>query len=181
MRVKYYSSEGIVLAKKNYSEADRIIILLTRNWGKLHILAKGVRKPISKKRGSLEIFSRIRFSASQTKGLALITEVEIIDSFNSIRANLKKVAVAYFFMEVLGRVLHEGERHNDVYEITLSYIDKLRCGVKLGKLRADFIYKVLVSLGFWPKGKEMNNPDLVLEEVIERKVNSIRVGKRLLS
>ena len=41
--------------------------------------------------------------------------------------------------------------------------------------------KILVLLGFWPKERIMDNPDKVLEEVVEREISSARVGKKLLS
>ncbi len=51
----------------------------------------------------------------------------------------------------------------------------------LKKLRKEFIYEVLVTLGYWPKGRKMDNPDYELENVIERDISSARVGKKLLS
>jgi len=38
----------------------------------------------------------------------------------------------------------------------------------------------LVIAGFWPKEKKLVNPDEKLEEVIERSINSIRVGRKVL-
>lgn len=191
MRPKRYSSEGIVLARRNYSEADRILAVYCKKFGKLSLMAKGVRKPKSRKRGSLEVFSHIKFSASRGKNLDLITEVEIIDSFASMRRSLKKVAVAYYLMEVVGRVTREGEKNNEFYSHILATLRALQArglsasgGKKaeaLKKLRKGFVYNTLVLLGFWPKGKPMDNPDKVLENVVEREIFSARVGKKLLS
>ena len=178
---KNYSSEAIVLARRNYSEADRILVVLTKNFGKISLLAKGVRLPKSKKRGHLEVFSHIKFSASKGKSLDLITEAEMIDSYAEIRANLKKVSVAYFFMEGVGRLIHEGEKNEQLFNFMLDYLNKLRESSHLRKLRLNYIYDILVILGFWPKGRRMDNPDFVLEEVTERKLTSLRVGKKLFS
>ena len=78
------------MARQNYSEADRILKLFTKHYGKVSIIAKGVRKPKSRKRGSLEVFGHIKFAASRGKNLDLMTEVEIIDSFELVRKSLKR-------------------------------------------------------------------------------------------
>ena len=156
-------------------------MVFSKHYGKIHLLAKGVRKLKSRKRGYLEVFSHIKFSAARGKNLDLVTEVEIIDSYPMIRKNLKKVAVAYYFMEVVGRVTREDEKTGKLYSYLLETLEKLKTSKALKKLRIDFIYKTLVLSGFWPKGKAMDNPDAALEDVTEREINSIRVGKKLLS
>ena len=181
MRGKRYSSEGIVLARRSYSEADRILVVYSKNYGKISFMAKGVRKPKSRKRGSLEVFSHIKFSAARGRNLDIIEEAEIIDSFQTIRKSLKKVAVAYYLMEVVGRVTREDEKNEKFFILILKYLQNLKTTKSLRKLREEFIFQTLVLLGFWPKGRRMDNPDKILENVVEREINSIRVGKKLLS
>jgi DNA repair protein RecO (recombination protein O) len=127
------------------------------------------------------VFSRLKFSVAKGKNLDILTEAEIIDSFSTIRKNLKKVAVAYYLMEVVGRVTREDEKNEEFYTYILATLKGLKTAEALRKLRKDFVYGVLVLIGFWPKGKTMDNPDKVLEDVIERELYSARVGKKLLS
>lgn len=181
MKPRSYSSEAIVLARRNYSEADRIIVVYSKDYGKLSLIAKSVRKTKSRKRGSIEVFSHIRFSAAKTKNLDILTEAEIISSFPQIRKNLKKVTVAYYFTEVVGRLTHEGEKNDKLFLLLLKYIHSLRKETALKKLREKFVKDVVILLGYWPKGKPINNFDRLLEEITERNMNSIRVGKKLLS
>ncbi len=180
MIARSYKSEGIVLGRRIYGEADRILILYTRDFGKLSLLAKGVRKPKSRKRGHIEVFSYIRFSASRGKGLDIITEVEKKSNFSPIRKSLKKVAVAYYFMEVTGKITGGEEKNEELFDLILDYLRRLEREDRLSPLRKKFVTDVLVLLGFWPKGKPMLNPDMVLEDVVEREINSARVGKRVL-
>ncbi len=181
MRLRSYSSEAIVLARRNYSEADRIIVVYSKGYGKLSLIAKSVRKIKSRKRGSIEVFSHIRFSAAKTKSLDILTEAEIISSFPQIRKNLKKVSVAYYFTEVVGRLTHEGKRNEKLFSLLLKYIHSLRKETALKKLRENYVKDVVILLGYWPKGKPIKNPDLLLEEITERSINAVRVGKKLLS
>lgn len=178
---RQYRAVGVVIARRDYGEADRILVVLTKEKGRISFIAKGVRRPKSRKRGHLEVFSQIKFGAVQGRGLDIIIEVETLNNFSRVRKDLKKVAVGYYFCEVIGRVTRDGEKNEEIYELLIEYLGKLGKLEKLGKIRKRFVEEVLVSLGFWPKGKVMTDPDTVLEEVAERKMNSVRVGKRVLS
>lgn len=174
-----YSDEGIVLARRNFGEADRILSVYSKHHGKISLLAKGVRRPGSRKRGHVEIFTFVKFSATQGKNLDIVTEAEIIDSFSEVRKSLKKISLAYYFMEVIGRITHEGEPNYELFNLILENLQRLKDEKKLKKLRLDFVLKLLIILGFWPRGKPLLDPDLVLSEVIERKLSSVRVGKKM--
>ena len=174
-----YSSEGIILSRKNYSEADRILTIFSKNYGKLQMLAKGVRKVKSRKRGAIEVFSEIKFSAARTKGLDLITEVETLDNHPVIRKNLKKVSLAYFFVEVTQRLINAEEKNLDAYYLLSRYLEELENEIKLRELKDRFLHGLFVTLGYWPAGKELTSPDSLLAEVVERAINSQKVGKKL--
>jgi DNA repair protein RecO (recombination protein O) len=181
MNIRSFSDEGIVLARRNYGEADRILVLFSKHHGRISLLAKGIRRLTSRKRGHLEVFNYLKFQAIKGKGLDLIVEAETIDDFQIIRKNLKKVSLAYYFMEVAGRITHESEPNWELFDSILDYMDKLKTEIKLKKLRLNFIVDLLTITGFWPKGEVLINPDGKLEEVIERQLNSVRVGKKINS
>lgn len=175
-----YTSCGIVLGRKDYAEADRIVSLFSRDYGKIFTIAKSVRKPKSKKRGHIEIFSLVDFQAVKGKGLDLITEVEIVDDFKEIRKDLSRVSLAYYFVEVIGKITHENEKNQHLFDLAVDYLNRLKHDSGLKSLRFDFVSDVLVLMGYWPEGKRIDSPDSVLEDVIERQISSIRVGKRML-
>lgn len=179
MIIHSYSSEGIILGRKNFGEADRIISIYSKHFGRLSLLAKGVRRPTSRKRGHIEIFSRINFQATSGKGMDIMTEVDVVDDFPQIRASLKKVSLAYYFCEVIGKITHEGEENIELYNLILENFERLKNAKLLKKLRLNFLTDVLVLLGFWPGDKILQNPDTELERVIEKNVYSVRVGKKV--
>ena len=180
MKSRGYSDQGVVLARRNFGEADRIVVIFSENHGKVSLLAKGVRKPKSRKRGHIEVFSLIKFQAVKTNSIDLITEAETIDSFEVVRKDLKKVSVAYFFVEAIGKITHDGEPHQNIFEILVKFLNLLKTTPNLKFLRNDFTKELLIATGFWPLGKKLDDPDTVLEEVTERRMNSIRVGKKVI-
>lgn len=177
MKPRSYTSEGVVLAKKNYGEADKILVIFSKKFGKVSLIAKSIRRPKSRKRGHLEVFNKITFQGIKGQGLDLLTEAEVIDDYKHLRQDLKRVSVAYYFCEVVGKITHEGEAHEDVYLLLASSLQRLQTEKQLKSFRLDFIFKLLTILGYWPKDKTLIDHDNVLEEVIERSINSMRVGK----
>ena len=178
--MRNYSSEAFVLARRNFGEADRILTLFTRDFGKISVIAKGVRKPTSRKRGGIEIFSHIKFSAISGKTLDILIEVKVINAFDEVRHDLRRVSIGYYISELITKITRDNEEHSEIFNVLKKYFLKLTTSKNLKQLRLEFIQEVLTTLGFWPDGKKMDNPDLVLESVIERKMHSSRVGKKML-
>lgn len=181
MKQRTYTSEGIVLSRKNYSEADRILVVLSKHFGKLSLLAKGVRKIKSKKRGHIEIFSKLKFSAVRGGGMDIITETETIDDFKGVRVNLNKISLAYYFCEVINKITQEDGHPSSVYILLSTVLEQLEKETELKKLRMKFIYDLLTDMGYWPLSKKLIDADTVLADILERKINSVRVGKKVLS
>lgn len=180
MRQKTYTSEGIILSRKNYSESDRILVCFSKHFGKITLLAKGIRKIKSKKRGHLEIFSKIKFSVAYGHGFDIMTEAETINDFAGVRLNLNKISLAYYFCEVVNKITHEDGRASTVYSLLSTALEQLEKETELKKLRLKFIFDLLIEMGYWPENKKMIDADIVLEDVLERKLSSVRVGKQML-
>lgn len=181
MKQRTYSSEGIILKRSNFGEADRILIVFSKRYGKITLLAKGIRKLGSRKRGHLEIFSKVKFSAVTSTGFDILTEAEAISNFTKLRLNLNRVTLAYYFCEVLNKITKEDEKHDELFDLLENSLKELETANNLKTLRKDFIVNLLIELGYWPENKKMIDHDSELEDVLERKINSLRVGKKVLS
>ena len=46
--MKFFDSNGIVINKKDFGEADRYITIFTETFGKVNVLVKGIRKSKNK-------------------------------------------------------------------------------------------------------------------------------------
>lgn len=180
MKQHSYSSEGIVLSRKNYGEADRILIVISKDFGKLSLLAKGIRKIKSKKRGHLEIFSKVKFSAINGHGMDIMIEAQTLNDYAGVRVNLNKISLAYYFCEVVNKITHEDQQQSLVFRLLSLALEELEQTTKLKELRMKFIYDLLTNMGYWPEDKKLIDADIVLDDVIERKINSLRVGKQIL-
>lgn len=179
MRSHAYTTEAIVVSRKVSGEADYYMTLLTKDKGKLGVTARSVRKVTSRKRGHLEVGSYVRVGITDGD-FPTITEAVMIQSFPEIRANLKKLSLMYYFMEVASSFARDPEYAEVIFDILLSYIEKLTVTTTLKTLRRDFVCELMIACGFWPEGKVMSDPDQALDGVLERMPRSLRIGKKLM-
>lgn len=62
MSSTYHTTEGIVIKKAPYNEHDFLVRILTRDFGKIEVLAKGARKLFSKLNPSIDFLDLVEFS-----------------------------------------------------------------------------------------------------------------------
>ena len=176
-----FSSRAIILRKRDYSESDKIIVAFSQDKGKISFIAKGIKKLKSKKRGSIEVGNIVSISVTRPEGMGILTEALLLKSFDNTRKNLNKLSVMYYFCEVVDKLTQPEEPNPELFNLLLKYLSRLSQDNKLKQLRKKFIYDTLVLVGFWPKDRLMDNPDQILEDVLERRLSSERVGKKLMS
>ena len=70
--------EGIILQHSDWGEADRLLTIYTRELGKVRVLAKGVRKPRSRKAGHIEPFTRTVLLLARGRDLFILTQAEML-------------------------------------------------------------------------------------------------------
>ena len=176
-----YTTEGIILKRINFGEADKILTLFSKHFGKIHLLAKGIRKTKSRKGGNLELFNWVRIFAAKGRNLDLVTEVEVIKSFQNWRKDLNRVALAYHFVELVDRLTAEEAKNREVFQLLVDSLEKLGADIDLEDLRDEFERKLLEELGFWPRDKSTDKFDLnaYIEKLIEKRLNSRRVFKEI--
>lgn len=174
-----YKTEGIVLKRTNIGEADKIITLFTKHYGKLRLMAKGIRKTKSRKAGSLEPFNEVKLQIAKGRNLDLITETQIIDSPQSWRKNLLKVTVAYYLCELVDKLTADSQVHKNVFELLKETLLQIE-SANLTKLVRGFEEQVLDELGFGIPEDIRKQPGTLksyIEEVTERQINSPKLVK----
>src|SRR3972149_5950184 len=111
----YLSTEAVVLSRRNFGEADRIITLFTRDHGKVTVLAKGVRRPRSKKAGHLEIGSWCKVFIARGKNLDLLTEVELKRAFGISEFSESKAHKIYHLLEIIKNITADGQKNKKAF------------------------------------------------------------------
>lgn len=169
MRDRTYSTEAVILARRNFGEADRLLTIFSKHYGRIRVIAKGIRRTTSRKRGSLELFSYIRLLLARGKNMDIVTDVEVKNNFSAFRKDLTKVGVAYHLVEVVSRLTAEHQEHREIFDLLIDSLNRLHETDywKLHSLIQSFKVQVLEELGFLERGKPIpKNLDFYIEDLI---------------
>lgn len=179
LRDKTYTTEAIVLARKNYGEADRLLTVFSKHYGKLRIIAKGIRRPTSRKKSSLELFSYVRLFLVKGKNLDIVTDAEAKNSFSSWRKDLTRVGIAYHLAEVITRLSPERQEHREVFDLVVTSFQSLSAADYWGlyPLIQSFKLRLLEELGYLERGK---SPPRDLDSFIGDLINGELKTKKFL-
>lgn len=103
-----FNTKGIILARVDYSEADRIITLLTPDHGKIKVLAKAVRKSKSKLAGGLELFSISEIGVLVGRGeINTLVSSRLVVHFSNIVKSIERTTLAYGLIKQLDKATED--------------------------------------------------------------------------
>jgi DNA repair protein RecO (recombination protein O) len=123
---RIYRTEGVVLRRQDFGEADRVVTLYSPTHGKLRAIAKGVRRPKSRLGGHVELFTHTGVLVAQGRNLDIITQAEILRPYTAIRDDLWRAAYACYCAELVDRLTEERLEHRAVFDLLLqvfAYLD----------------------------------------------------------
>ncbi|MHB0858462.1 MAG: DNA repair protein RecO [Anaerolineae bacterium] len=146
---RLYRTEGLVLREMNYAEADRILTLLTPN-GKLSVVAKGIRRPTSRKVGHLGLFGRARILVAKGRNLDIVTQAESLEEFEGLRTDLLRFTYACYAGELVARLAEEEEGSRELYELLLETLRRFDTESDLALWARYFELRLLSYSGYQP-------------------------------
>lgn len=150
-RERTFRTEAIVIRRSDFGEADRLLTLYSREFGKISAIAKGARKPQSRKTGHVELFMRSKFFIAKGRNLDIVTQAEMIDSYAGIRADLMRVSYASYAVELLDRFTVEEDRHTGIYDLLANTLSRLAEVDDLGLTTRYYELHLLALAGFQPQ------------------------------
>lgn len=145
---KTYRTQAIILKRINVNEADRLITIFSKDYGKQKLIAKGIRKITSRKKGHLELFTLVKLLVVKGKNLDLITEAETVANFPQLRQNLNRVRIAYLLAELIDKLTAENQEQAAVYQLLVDNLTLLNSQEASPDLILNFEKKLLELLGF---------------------------------
>ena len=172
---KNFTTNAIVLKRRNYSESDRILTILTADQGKFDVLAKGVRKTKSRKRGHIELFTHLQAHIIETKWIPLLTQANSLNQFHlhpqqNYQEQSTKLHSAYHLAEITDRLLPESDPQPEIYDYLLKSFHYIQnSNPDLPKLHKSYKLKILQQLGYWPESHEIpTDIDNYIHQILEK-------------
>ncbi|HWR43899.1 DNA repair protein RecO [Sporomusa sp.] len=160
-----YQTEAILLAARDWSAADRVVTLFSREHGIVTAMAYGARQPRNRLGGGLQPFSHLNLAISSGgKGMDTIKQCEIQTSFRQIREDLTRLAYANFIAELTTGLWPERQSAPEVFDTLLTVLNLLAArNPRIAALAGA--WHLMVFAGFQPEyercarcGRELSLP-----------------------
>lgn len=174
---RLYTTEGIILKRKNWGEADKLLTVFTRQYGKLNLLAKGVRRITSRRSSHVEILQRVLLTVHRGKVKDIITEATSLPFVNQKIVSLEQMGFAYYLCEIVDKLLPEAQEHSEVFEWLRQSLSELYIADRASlwhQCAEQFTLRLLCSLGYLPPDRKMplSQAYLYIEKLTEKRLRA---------
>ena len=149
--MKSFQVEAFVLRLRPLGEADRILHLFSRERGKLHAVAKGVRRPRSKFGARLDLFSRTQLTIHAARSLPIITAARQVGNAWERMVDPDAFAACSYAAEVVDALCEPDLPVSDLFDLFAELQDALLAGARPDALLPAFDLRALGALGFSPE------------------------------
>ncbi len=150
-----YRTLGLILKKEDRGEADQLFTIYTKDFGRLEILAKGIRKITSKLRSGVDIFYLSEIEFIQGKVYKTLTDAILIEKFEGLRKNLLKLKIASKISEFFDNLVREVEADEKIWQLLTETLEKLNNSQpttdSLQLIYYYFLWNLLSILGYKPE------------------------------
>lgn len=147
---KFYRLEAIVLARRDQGEADRVITVLTPE-GRRDLLARGVRKPRSRKAGHLELFARTQLLVSRVTGSwDIISQAEVMEPHAGLQEDFLRGTYARYVAELALRFF-EDDADSELYSLVAAALTLLEKAADPARVVRWYEPRLLALAGFRPE------------------------------
>ena len=156
------SCTGLVLRSTDVGDNDKLLTILTAEYGKLTVSAKGARSLKSKLMSASQQFAYGEYTFTVKGDFKWLRDASVAESFFSVRRDLPRLALACYVASVTEQLSLEGQADVELLRLTLNTLYML-CGDKqaLDHIKAVFELSAVAVGGFAPELQECGSCGVV--------------------
>jgi DNA repair protein RecO (recombination protein O) len=117
---------AFVLHSYPYKETSLIVDMFTRDYGRIGVVAKGAKRPLSKLRGVLQTFQPLSISFSGKSELRTLIDAEWVGGMLPIEKNA--LLCGFYLNELLVKLLARDDAHAALFQHYVSTLNELAHG-----------------------------------------------------
>ncbi len=143
--------DGVVISETLYKEKDKLITILTGQYGKINVLARGVKNISSKNAAGVQLFCFSEFELIETKGRFVLKTANLHDGFFGIRSDMQKYFLACYLVDCTSHVATSNSDETGIYRLLLNTLYALsHKDENPDKIKAAFELRLMTECGFMP-------------------------------
>lgn len=148
----YLKTDGIVLRETDYQDSDKLLTVLTSNYGKMTLRAKGVKKKKSTLSAACQLLAFSEFTVFENRGYYTINEANSKEMFLDLRGNLEQFSLASYFAQVTEVISQEDSPNPALLSLLLNCMYAL-CRLRKPQLlvKAVFELRAACLAGYAPE------------------------------
>lgn len=147
----YIVTPGAVLRQTDTKETDRILTLLTPEYGKISVIARGVRRKSCRYSAAAQMLAYSEWSLYRRGDWYYVNEGTSIELFSGLQKDFSRLALGYYFAELTEAVTAEGEAAGELLRHLLNGLYALdRLGKPEKLVKAAFEFRALSLSGYEP-------------------------------
>ena len=168
--MKIIKTNCIVLKKKEMKEADLLVTLFSKEYGKIMATAYGIRKSRKRNVVSLNPLNEVEITLSQKNNFYVVQDVEILKNFKNILKNIEKLEISLYVLDSIDKIYYLTDENGDFFDKLLeilSFIDILpymKRGYKYYVV-LSFLRRIMIEQGIY----DIEEISLIMEK--EKKEN----------
>ena len=146
-----FSTDGLVLKSADVGESDRVITVLTKDYGIVRAFSNGAKKLRSAKQSATQPLCYSHFTFYQSRDSFAVDDAQSIETFFRLRDDIEKLSLAQYFCELAGELAPEMENSEDYLRLVLNCLYMLVSGKRQQKfLKAVIELRMLTLAGYMP-------------------------------
>ncbi len=140
---------GFVLHATPWRETSLVVEVLTRDYGRMALVARGAKRPTSQFRGLLSPFAPVALSWSGRGDIKTLIGVEWLGGLAPLRGD--ELLAAFYLNELLVRLLARGDPHEGLFGSYAQALHGLAAGQLLEATLRTFELDLLRDIGWLPQ------------------------------
>ena len=101
-------------------EADLLVTLYTREFGKVRAIARGARRSTSKLVGHLEPLTQVKLSLAHGRDLDYVNQAQVLTGFASLKGNLAAITKGLYVAELVDGFGSESNSNQSLYRLAID-------------------------------------------------------------
>lgn len=145
-----YQVEAIVVAVRDWGDADKIITLFSREHGKIIAFANGARRPKSPLAGGMQMFTHLEVTLSPGKNSDSIKQCDVKHAFRQLQEDFNSMAYGAFIAELTAELCPERQPEPHIFDLLLTVFHVLT--VRNPRIAAlAYAWQLLFITGYSPE------------------------------
>lgn len=144
---------GFLIQKEDFSDDDQFLTFFTKDFGKISVLAKGIRKTASKLKMRSDLFNFSEIEFVQGLNHKILTDIFLFNSFLKTKKYLSKVYWFYRISRDVDELIFDQEKDERIFSLLLETFQKIEHSFVFKKIALSylsFFWRLIFYLGYFP-------------------------------